>query len=285
MNLAEHVVAGDGAALWCRSVGTDGEPLVVPGAVVDADLEPLAAHRRVVFYDSRNRGRSDAVHDPARLGFGREVADAELVRAHAGLERTAWMGWSYLAGVVVRHALAHPVRVTRIVLVAPVGPASVLGSTTVFDAPPGGLARLDQLRAEGVDRRDPERFCAAWREVHLPLQVGDPATLARMRSHPCRWPNEWPDHVTAAVAHVLVDLGIYDWRSELGGLDLPVLVIHGTDDPGNREAAVGWVTALPDARLIELDGVRRLPWIEAPDRFFGLVGEFLDGGWPADARR
>lgn len=276
----------DGARLWHRTAGpATASPLIVPGAVVDEDLAPLAEHHRVVFYDSRGRGRSDAIADPTRLSFGLEVDDAERVRASLGAERASWLGWSYVAGVVVRHALAHLVRIDRLVLVAPIGPAASLGSEMVHDASPAGLARLDQLRAAELDRDDPERFCEEWRSVYMPLQVCDPVSLERTRSRPCAHANEWPAHVTTTLAHVFISLGSYDWRPELGGLDVPVLVVHGADDVGQRDAAVAWVTALPDARLLELDGVRRLPWLESPDAFFAPVREFLAGTWPAAAHR
>jgi proline iminopeptidase len=280
-------IGADGTTLWFRRDGPDavaGSPLIVPGAVLDDDLDALAAGRPVLFYDSRNRGRSAAVADPARLGFWAEVADAEVVRAHARIERASWLGWSYLAGVAVQHALAHPVRVDRLVLVSPIGPAAGIGSTMVFDAPARGLASLDQLRAEEVDRKDPSRFCEAWHEVYDPAQVHDPATLERRRSRPCDHPNEWPSVVTASLAHVFVDLGRYDWRPDLPRVEAPTLIVHGNGDD-NLEASEAWVAGLPDARLLVLDGTRRWPWLEVPELFFPAVEQFLSGSWPSEARR
>lgn len=278
-------IRAEGATLWFRREG-GGErlPLIVPGAVVDDDLEPLAAGRPVVYYDSRNRGRSAAVVDPARLGFWAEVADAEAVRAHTRIERASWLGWSYLAGVAVQHALNHPVRVDRLVLVSPIGPAAGVGTTMVFDAPAHGLAGLDQLRADGVDRKDPRRYCEAWHQVYDPAQVHDPAILARRRSRPCDHANEWPSVVTASLAHVFIDLGHYDWRPMLPRVEAPTLIIHGADDD-NIESSEAWVAGLPDARLLVLDDARRWPWLEVPDVFFPAVEQFLGGTWPTAARR
>jgi proline iminopeptidase len=274
-----------GARLWVRHVGEGAAtPLIVPGAVIDDDLLALGTHRPVVFYDSRNRGRSDQVLQPDRLGFWAEVADAESVRSQMRLERASWLGWSYQAGIAVRHALAHPVRVDRLVLVAPIGPGSDVRSEMVHDAPAGGLARLDQLRASGVDRSDPQQFCEAWHEVYDPDQVLDPAHLSRRRSRPCDHPNEWPTRVTGALAHVFVELGAYDWRAELARLEVPTLVVHGAADGANAAVAAAWIEALPDARLLVLDDVCRLPWLEAPATFFGAVEQFLAGTWPPAAR-
>lgn len=276
----------NGASLWTRPVGEGAAtPLIVPGAVVDDDLAALVDDRSVLFYDSRNRGRSARVVDPGRLGFWAEVADAEAVRAWAGYERASWLGWSYLAGVVAQHALAHPVRVDRLVLVSPIGPATSTSAETPDAVPPGGLARLDQLRAAGIDRTDPQHYCEVWHEVYDPAQVHDPASLGRRRARPCEHPNEWPSRVTTALAHVFIDLGSYDWRPQLAGLAVPTLVVHGASDTANQVAATEWVTSLPDARLLVLDGVRRLPWLEAPEAFFGAVAQFLAGSWPPAARR
>lgn len=290
-----RIVAEDGAGLWVRSIsgadagsepGSGVVPLVVPGAVVDVDLEVLASSGRVVFYDSRNRGRSDPVDDPARLGFGVEVRDLAAVRAWTGARRVALLGWSYLAGVAAGDAQAHPDGVERLILVAPIAPHTSPDPGEGRDAPPGALAHLDQLRAAGVDRADPRRFCEAWREVYLPLQLADPhESLGRVRSRPCEHPNEHPDRVVRSLAHVFLDLGIYDWRSELAALDRPVLVVVGDADEAGREAGVEWVTTLPDARLLEVPDARRLPWVERPDVFFPAVAAFRAGHWPVGARR
>jgi len=239
-----------------------------------------------VFYDSRNRGRSDPVDDPARLGFGVEVRDLGAVRAWTSAPRVSVLGWSYLAGVAVRDALSHPDAVERLILVAPIAPHTSPDPGQGRDAPAGGLARLDQLRAAGVDRDDPQRFCEAWREVYLPLQLADPgASFARVRSRPCEHPNEHPDRVVRSLAHVFVDLGIYDWRSEAAALERPVLVIVGGADEAGRDAGVEWVTTLPDARLLEVPGAYRLPWVERPDVFFAAAAAFRAGDWPPAARR
>jgi pimeloyl-ACP methyl ester carboxylesterase len=196
------------------------------------------------------------------------------------------LGWSYLAGVAVRDALSHPDAVERLILVAPIAPHTRPDLGRGHDAPPGALAHLDQLRAAGVDRSDPRRFCEAWREVYLPLQLADPGeSFARVRSRPCDHPNEHPDRVVRSLAHVFLDLGIYDWRPELEALDRPVLVIGGQADEAGREAGVEWVTTLPDARLLEVPGACRLPWVERPDLFLPAVSAFRAGDWPPGARR
>ena len=80
----------DGVRLFYRRFG-DGDPsLVIPnGIVYQEDFAPLAAHRTVLLYDVRNRGRSDEVTDPAILekGIHNDVEDLEDVRRHFGFAR------------------------------------------------------------------------------------------------------------------------------------------------------------------------------------------------------
>lgn len=284
----EGRLPGMAGALWFRDVGPRGTAeapvptLIMPGAANDADLEVLAVPgRRVVFYDTAGRGRSEPVA-PRRLRFADQVADLAAVRAGLGIDRCGVLGWSLWAGVAALDAAAHPDGVSCLVVVAPVGLHLGAGGGSV-EAPPGVLAHLDQLRAEGVDRDDPEAFCEAWRAAYLPLQLADPAAAVAVRSRPCRHPNEWPDRVTATLAHLLVDLGRYDWRGELGGLGVPTLVVHGTADAGNRAAAEEWAATLPVARLLRLDGVGRLPWLEAPTALAAAVGDMLEDRWPEGA--
>lgn len=277
----EGVIAtSDGVHLRYRVLGAGPEVLVVPGAALDADLEPLAAGRRVVFYDARNRGRSDTVDDAARLGFYREVDDLEELRRALGLERVSLLGWSYNAGIAACYALTRTVRVSHLVLVSPIAPRSDFALDPSPGPAPHLLARLDQLEADGLAERDPEAYCRAWREAYVPVLMGDPAAFERFRADPCRCPNEWPRHVTRALAHVFLDLGVYDWGPALRQLRTPTLVVHGGRDQIPLASAESWVDLLPEARLVPLPDVGHFPWVEAPDRFFEAVDRFLSGAWP-----
>jgi pimeloyl-ACP methyl ester carboxylesterase len=271
----------DDVALHYRVAGSGPRTVIVPGAAFDADLERLADRHRVVFYDARNRGRSQSITEAARLGFYREVDDLEAVRAHLGLERVAVLGWSYNAGIAACYALTRTVRVSHLVLVAPIAPRSDFAIDPSPPPAPHLLARLDQLRADGLEARDPAAYCREWRKVYVPVLMGDPDRFERLVADPCACANEWPDHVTRALAHVFLDLGIYDWGDALRALHTPTLVVHGERDQIPIESAEAWVDALPAARLLSLPEVGHFPWAEEPDAFFAAVADFLDGSWPA----
>jgi proline iminopeptidase len=279
-----YVRTEDGLRLYVRVVG-EGEPAVlVPGACYsEEDLLPLAAGRRLVFYDQRCRGRSDAVDDPARMGIELEARDLEAVRAHVGLERVSLLGWSYNGLVVALYAAAHPGRVERQVLLCavPPGPGPYPGQKTPeeLDArvDPAGLAGLEEMRGAGLPERDPTAYCRAFWRVHRARQTTIPAALERTRGDPCRWPNEWPEHRQARGRHVFGALRDADWRPRVRAAAAPTLVVHGTEDAIPLAASQEWVATLPDARLLVIEGSGHFPPLERPDVFFPAVDEFLAG--------
>jgi len=115
------VTADDGARLFYERIGTGVPSLIIPARLYLAkDFAPLAAHRTVVFYDMRNRGKSDPIDDPKRLSIHDDVRDLEAVRRHFKAEKFGTMGYSYLGLMVVMYAAAHPDRVDRLVQIGPV---------------------------------------------------------------------------------------------------------------------------------------------------------------------
>lgn len=267
--------------MWCKVVdrrdGEAGETVVVPCCGNHADFAPIETEgRRVVYYDVRNRGRSDPVADLARLGFTEEIADLALVCDEVGLQRCSILGWSYLAGVAAQFAMARPTRVDRLVLAAGIPVRSGIPPSPIPEPPPHVLAHLDQLQAEGVPDDDPRRWCEEWRRAYVPMRMGVPAAFERLAS-PCSMPNEQPRRVARSMVCIFAGLAHYDWRSELRDLDVPTLVVHGTADADPVELAEEWLGALPDARLLVMPGAGQYPWVEAPDRFFDTVNRFLAG--------
>lgn len=266
-----------GVKLWYRVVGTGPETVIVPCAGNDVDFDRLAAPgRRLLFYDVRNRGRSDALEDPTRLGFSVEVTDLEAIRQSFAIEQFGALGWSYHAGIIATYAIQHPERVTKMVMAAAIPVRASVRPNPARTPAPHLVAHLDQLEASGVKDSDPAAYCVEWRKVYVPLLMGDPTAFERLAAV-CAYQNEWPWNVARSLVFVFAQLGSYDWRPHLRDVDVPTLVVHGSEDHDPVEFAREWVDAMPDARLLELAGVGQFPWAEAPDAFFTAVDAFLGG--------
>jgi proline iminopeptidase len=286
-----RVVTDDGVGLRYRMIGEGGEAVIVANtaAWLEEEFGVLARDRTVIFFDARNRGGSDRVTDPQRVGMDREVRDIDEVRRHLGFDRVALIGWSYVGALVTLYARDYPDRVSRLVLIGALAPhTGTMAHGRGRGAGPdtAGVARIAALRAGDVDRRDPTGFCREHvRAVDLPPRMGSHRAIERYRSDPCRFENEWPANLSAAVGAVIGQLGAWDWRHGLGDVRAPALVVHGTEDFVPIEGAVEWATALPDARIVRVAGAGHLPWLEAPEAVLGAIDTFLRGTWPTTAER
>lgn len=281
-----------GLHLYYRILGEGEETVVVPNASwLWESLHPLAERRRLILYDPRGRGRSSAVTDPRQLGLEEDAGDLEEIRRYFGLDRLTLLGSSYHAAIAASYALDNPGRTKRLLLVCPITPqvpgewAQEVPSPEVLIYPPG-MARLDELRREGIDQEDPVAYCRAWfTHFLLPAMMADPAAISRFPlADVCSFPNEWPQRaVPLYFDHIIPKMKDWDFRPRLAELDCPVLVIQGTDDLVPLEASREWAAFAPDARFLPLTGVGHHPYLERPPEFLAAAEAFLSGEWPQGA--
>ncbi|WP_033213583.1 alpha/beta fold hydrolase [Kitasatospora phosalacinea] len=265
----------DGTALHYERLG-DGAPLVaIPGGPgMDArylgTLGGLDARRGLVRFDPRGCGRSAAPADRSSCAFSAQAADVEALREHLGAERVDLLGHSAGALTAQRYAARFPHRVRSLVLVTPVGRAA-------REPDPAELAAVRAARAA-----EPWYPDAAEADALLAAGAGDPAELVR-RITPFFW-GSWDERARAA-AFAPGSAPVAPWMREAfyagsgegRPVAAPVLVVAGERDGMIGTAPARLVAALhPDSRLAVLPGVGHRPWVEDPDGFAALVGEFLD---------
>jgi proline iminopeptidase len=288
------VTTEDGVRLFVRSVGSGSRPVIIPSAsfLSDAFRRLAAADRTLVFYDLRNRGRSDHVDDSSKLarGIQHDVDDLEAVRAHVGVSGVDLIGHSYMGLMVALHAMKYPAHVRRVVQIAPAAPyhgrkypAHLTGADeTLMDI----SAKLAQLQANR-QFEDPQALGQKMWGLMRMLYVADPADADKVF-----WPTDLPNesaanvmkHWSENIAPSIERLNLT--AEDLAGVKVPVLIIHGVKD---RHAPYGgareWAIGLPDARLVTIDDAAHMPWIEAPDAVFNSIATFLGGAWPEAALR
>jgi proline iminopeptidase len=291
------ISAPDGVRLYYRAVGTGRDTLIVvhggPGFTMEylaRDLEPLAEGRTLVFYDQRGTGRSTLVSDSAALGADRFVDDLDAVRAHFGLERVRLLGHSWGAGLIALYAARHPQRLDRLLVVGAI-PARRSDLTEAFQAMAAGRdsgmrVRMREARDAWVADPGNPAACRAYYVLWYHPFYGDAAAASRSRGDFCAGtPESLRNKMASVDRFTMASLGDWDWISSLRGVPAPTLLIHGTEDPLPVRSAREWVAALPNARLLLLEGIGHFPYVEAPERFFPAADAFLKGTWPADARR
>ncbi len=228
------VTTGDGVRLYYLVEGRGPETLVVvhggPGFSLEsvrADLAPLAAHRRVIYYDQRGNGRSSLVDDPAALAVPRHVADLDAIRRHFGLEKMALLGNSWGGLLISAYAAAHPDRVERLVLHASASPTldymremngrvSARATERMTPAERRRFGEIFQTRA-WLSAPDPLAVCAEFAHFIFRVYAFDPAAAPPSRGSLCAGPPEvvrrslWVNEV------ILRSFGEFDLRTQVRG--------------------------------------------------------------------
>jgi pimeloyl-ACP methyl ester carboxylesterase len=287
-----YMTTEDGVRLFFQTVGNGPQVVVIPNGIpLLDDFAGLAAGRTLVFYDVRNRGRSDQPSDAASLkrGIHNDVDDLDAVRRELGRATVELIGHSYMGLMAVLYALKHPAHVNRLVQVGPMEPRPgkqyPVHLTGADDTLREVFTRITELQKERGST-EPEEFCRKFWSVLRLIYVVDPGDADRIDWGRCHLPNErsfmkyWTESILPSIQ------GTKLGAEELATVKTPVLTVHGTRD---RSAPYGggreWASLLPNARLVTVENAGHAPWIEAPETVLGAIGAFLEGRWPATARK
>lgn len=207
---------------------------------------------RVITYDARGHGESDPAPAGQSYGYPELIADLErVVAAEVGEGRFLLGGHSMGAHTAVGYALAHPERLSGLVVAGPTYTGQIAESTLAYwDALAAALERggidgfVDFLmRESGVAEPYRDSVAKASRQrMELHRNLGE--MVRALRETPASRP--------------------FGSLADLARLDLPALVVasHDEADPGHPYAvAQAYAEALPQARLISEDvGQSPLAW-------------------------
>lgn len=220
----------------------------------------LAAQHRVICYDHRGHGDSDAPPGPYTMAA--LAQDAERLLGELQLGPVVWVGLS-LGGMVGQElALRHPERLQALVIANSSSGYGHEGRSVwhqrIEAIEHGGLEAI----ADGAMQR---WFSEAFRQTQ-------PAAVARWRRRVVSTPVAGYLGASHAVMHV-------DTTSRLPQIGVPTLVIAGSLDQGTPLAMSQTIAqAVPGARLVVLEGAAHLSVLEQPGAFEAAVRDFIEGG-------
>ena len=260
----QEVRGGGGLRLHVREWGNPAGPAIVFIHGLSQDHlcwarqydSGLAAEFRLVAFDLRGHGMSEAPLEPEHYADGELWADdlaAIIDQLH--LDRAVLVGWSYGAFVTCDYLRTYgPDRIAAINFT---GGAVKLGEASFGPLiGPGFLDHFADLTADDL-----------------------PTNIRAMRALVKGWPAKPlpPDDVETLLcsgmtvpARIRANLGAreIDGDDVLRALEVPLLVSHGRADTVVLPAMVEHIVATcPSAEASWYDGVGHVPHLEEPDRF------------------
>jgi 3-oxoadipate enol-lactonase / 4-carboxymuconolactone decarboxylase len=254
---------------YYRLEGPEQAPVVVLAgslgsthAMWDEQAAALAGEYRVLRYDHRGHGRSPVLPGPYTID---ELADDALgLLDRLGIDTATFVGLSLGGAVAMAAALRAPERFERLVLCC---------TAAKFGPSEQWTDRAATVRESGVEAVAPA-VLERWLTPDAP-----PAMRDRLEAMLLSTPSEGYAACCEAIA-------AHDLRGKLGGLEMPVLGIAGSDDPA---APPEWVRAIVDevrgARLHLLEPARHIANVERADAFNRALLAFLREGPGMDTRR
>jgi len=291
-----YVTTEDGVKLFYQKIGDSESTVIIPNALyLYEDFKYLAADHTLIFYDMRNRGRSDKVSERQKLskGIHHDVRDLESIRKHFDREQVHLLGHSYLGLMVFLYATMHQDHVARVVQIGPMQfnpttqyPKHLTANDETPVPDPKKIEELNKLEASGYAEANPKEYSRKWWSAIRPAYVTNPKDTTKIFSAIDEYPNEWPTnqmkHLTENIMPSIQNLEIKNEQIEK--CKSPVLTIHGTRD---RAVPYGagreWVYRVPNGRLVTIENGGHMPWIEAPHIVFPAIRKFLNGEWPEEA--
>ena len=268
--LAMPIARVNGVALYYEVAGTGAPLLLVHGFACgirswDPQVHSFPRSRRVITYDVRGHGISEAPPDATAYSQAISVEDLHALLAHLGIRRTVLGGLSMGGNIALNFTLAHPEKVTKLI-VADTGAGSDGTAQWVADA---------HAYAETLEQRGMEAFadmaCAS--PLFARYIAQGPAAERFIRS--CLM-----THRAHGLAHTAREVlakrpTIYALESHLRQLQVPTLLLVGEHDEPCLKVHRFMADCIRGSKHVVLRGLGHLTNLEAPAAFNTAVRRFL----------
>jgi 3-oxoadipate enol-lactonase len=228
-------------------------------------FDALARSHRVVAFDHRGHGQSDAPDDPAAYSLDRLAADAAAVAEGTDLRDLRVLGHSMGGMAVRRWVLADPGRISALVLMD-----TSPGIPPEFHPDVVAVA-IEVVQTQGL---------AALKQLTDDLDLlGSPAYQRVLAERPgfqeyadYKWHSQSPV-MWAALVRDLVDQR--DQLAEMGALTMPTLGIVGEQDTTFLGPIESIVARVPGAELAVIPDAGHSPQFENPAAWLDVMERFL----------
>lgn len=232
----------------------------------EPQMASLATRHRVIAYDVRGFGLSEAPTEAGRYSPSIAVEDARALLEGLGAAPAAVCGLSMGGNIAVNLALAHPQTVSALI-------ACDTGAGS--EDPAAFAARCEEYAVaaqRGIDAFVEAAF--SW-SVFADYGAQGPAQAALLRELVRAQP---PHGIALTARHTLAPRKpIYAIEAGLRALRVPALVVYGERDEACVQTSEFMGRAIPGARVWKVPRATHFVNLDEPEVFNRRVLEFLEG--------
>jgi proline iminopeptidase len=275
-----QAVRVNGFDLYYRAAGQHGEnaPVVLlhggPGMSSQTfknGFDFLADRYEVVYYDQRGSGNSQIKAENAYYTMDQLVEELESLRRDVlQSDQMVLVGHSAGGALAQRYAMKYPDHVNKMILV---GALPANGGFKAGGLPLDALVSMLNIVSGNIPPRDPQeadaKFMALGYQMSIP-RLYDPTHPEILHDF---------GYASFAVNRELTRStygGNYD--DQLKTLTVKTLIIYGAGDNSSftgEAAAQHMHETLPNSTLVRFERSGHWPYLEEPERFQQVLGEFL----------
>ena len=221
----------------------------------------LAQNHQVLAYDLRGHGESEKPADNS-FSFASHVQDLLELLDSLSIQQTALVGWSMGVSVAIAFAVAHPERVSRLILI---------GGTPMLVAKPDfpyAMPPEQQAMLIGAAQQDFNGLMTTFGQMMLP-EPHDPEleSLLKSMAHMAG-----PDVYIA----IMEQAAPVDLRPEIGQVTAPTLVMHGDQDMICPLPAGQYIAEhVAGATFRVIEGTGHAPFLTRSADVNAIISQFL----------
>ena len=261
---------------WIRDApGKPNALLLHGGPGLSEYLDTLVAELDGLVTTARyqQRGLAPSVVD-GDISIEGHIADAVAVMDALGWDKPLVIGHSWGGHFAIHLAVAHPERMSGMVIVDALGAIGDGGLAEfgpnlmrdLSDAAKERIAKLDAQEESGQPLTEDER--REHLELLWPNYFGDPASAPPMP--PLRF-----GRGTETWASIMAQFEARTLEHMLPGVTVPTLVTHGGKSPIPVAEAHKIAAVMPSATVVVHEGKGHWPWLEEPGWLRAQIEDFL----------
>ena len=263
----------DGVQIYYRVDGeASGGPTLILSCATFGTVEHwnsirdrLAEHCRLVTWDYRGHGRSDAPEDPRRYSLELLLEDLAAIQEQVAPGEATFVGGLSFGGLLsLCYGLEHPERVRALVL---------LNTGPGFKNPEAAAGWADMLnRATAkLERVGMDEYLNGKRAA-FELLGKDPTTPAALAAR--------KDIANAAIPGLIcfgrhIAGPVPSLVDHLAEIDIPALILVGEEDENFQRASLVLEAKLPQGRRIEIPNAGHAVQLDQPEALSQAILEFL----------